>query len=116
IDTWRGNDVIGAVERVLCLLTGDIWQIELVNRIGRCVGKPQNSLPLPDETKSVIAYSDGLDSRAVAEMIDTESPGSLLRVRVGSKASAGERRSGLPVPFTGIPYQINMRGRKPVES
>lgn len=112
---WQNDKVASSLHDALTFLTGDSWQVDFVQRSGAAPSKPQASLPLPSQTRSIIAYSDGLDSRAVAGLISTDRPESLLRVRVGSKATAGESIGGKPVPFTGIPYQLNL-DRKCVES
>lgn len=112
LSEWRRSEVADLLREAVSFLTGDDWAIEFVQRAGNPLLKPQDTLPLPSETRSVIAYSDGMDSRAVASLIDAQSPGRLLRVRVGSKAIAGERRAGKAVPFTGIPYQLRVETRK----
>jgi hypothetical protein len=112
---WQDSKVVSSLHEALTFLTGDSWQVDFVQRPGAAPSKPQDSLPLPSQTISIIAYSDGLDSRAVAGIISKERPDSLLRVRVGSKATSGESIGGKPVPFTGIPYQLNL-DRKRIES
>lgn len=110
--TWKQPEVLSSLHDAVSFLTGDTWQITFCQRAGSPLPKPQDTLPLPNETASVIVYSDGLDSRAVASLIDARSPSQLLRVRVGSRAIAGESRAGKAVPFTGIPYQLRIEGRK----
>jgi len=108
---WRESSVRAALVNALVFLTGDDWRINFSRRKGVPVEKPQVNLPFPSETRSILAYSDGMDSRAVAGLADDSSPGRLLRVKVGSKAFAGDKHNGIPVPFTGIPYQLNFEGR-----
>ena len=115
-DRWTDVTVSSAVDDVLRLLTGDNWTFDFIARPGTPPPKPQEPLDLGStQTRKVMAYSDGLDSRTVVALEDFSSPGAILRVRVGSSAAHGERRHGRPIPFTGIPYSLKL-GRRPVES
>ena len=111
VDRWLLPDVSDALHDALTFLTGDAWMISFRHRPGVPIAKPQDSLPFEPEVRRVIAYSNGLDSRAVAGIEDHRNPKSLLRVRVGS----GGRRSkanGQPIPFTSVPYRIRMDQRR----
>lgn len=115
-DRWMDINVAGNLDDALRLLTGDSWAFDFITRPGAPPPKPQDPLDLGStQTRKVMAYSDGLDSRAVVALEDISSPGAILRVRVGSRVAHGERQHGRPIPFTGIPYSLKL-GRRPVES
>ncbi len=114
-DRWYDDTVAQALDEALRLLTGDTWKLEFASRSGTPPPKPQALLELETtDTLKVMAYSDGLDSRAVMALEDASNPGAVLRVRVGNTHRRGERRQGRPTPFTGIPYCVKF-DQRPVE-
>ena len=102
---WQSPGVLARLHEALRFLSGDFWSIKFVKRQGNPLPKPQDTLPMPVNVKAVLAYSDGLDSRAVANLA-AASGENVLKVRVGSKASAGSTFNGKPEAFTGIPYEL----------
>ncbi|MBJ6126886.1 7-cyano-7-deazaguanine synthase [Microvirga splendida] len=108
-DRWSSPTVIEALHEALRFLTGDDWSIEFSHRKSAARAPSQEYLQLPIETEAVIAYSDGMDSRAVAGILNVSLGERLVRVRVGSKASgrpAKEKRE----PFTRVPYSVSATG------
>jgi hypothetical protein len=104
---WSDPTVSKALLDALGFLTGDFWTLEFVNR-SRAVPSPiQECLPFPRPTTAVIAYSDGMDSRAVAGLVGKTLGDKLVRVRLGPKAA------GVPTdskePFTRVPYKFRKR-------
>jgi 7-cyano-7-deazaguanine synthase in queuosine biosynthesis len=100
------------LHEALGFLTGDFWRVEFVQRRSAAPAPPQNYLNLPVPTKAVLAYSDGMDSRAVAGLLGAVLGEELIRVRVGSKS--WDRANGSTEPFTAVPYDVpcNMPNRE----
>ena len=111
LDRWNLPDVGEALRDALTFLTGDSWAISFRHRPGVPIAKPQDSLPFEPEVRRVIAYSNGLDSRAVAGIEDHRNPKSLLRVRVGSGGKQSKKK-GQPRPFTRVPYRVRLDQRR----
>jgi 7-cyano-7-deazaguanine synthase in queuosine biosynthesis len=100
---WSAPDVSAALHDALGFLTGDYWTISFVKRSGLAPSPSQNYLQLPVKTQAVLAYSDGMDSRAVAGIEGATLGDQLVCVRVGSK---GDRSRSKRKPFTAVPYAI----------
>lgn len=109
---WQAPKVYDALLEALCFLTGDIWEIEFVKRRSRAPRPPQEYLNLSVPTKAVLAYSDGMDSRAVAGLLGKAMGDELILVRVGSKK--WDLNNGSTEAFTEVPYKVpcNMRNRE----
>lgn len=103
---WNGPDVSSALHDAVEFLTGDYWTLEFVPRSRLEAGPAQKDLRLGVETKAVLAYSDGLDSRAVAGIQGQKLGETLVRVRVGSKSWDRAERNGAPEPFAKVPYDV----------
>ncbi len=110
LSRWNSNAVHQSLMQMLTFLTGDRWTVSFEQRPGTPLQKPQDTFPFETELKSVMAYSDGLDSRSVAHLY-APNPKELMRVRVGSRANSGTRENGKVLPFTGIPYELNLPKR-----
>lgn len=104
---WNTPAIINALHESLGFLTGDFWSIDFVRRTKNVPPPVQDSLPFPRLTKAVIAFSDGMDSLAVAGLEGERLGESLVRVRVGSRL-AGETKSAKE-PFARIPYRFRRR-------
>lgn len=107
-DPLRWNDLVvsGSLHEALGFLTGDLWKIEFVKRAKVEPSPTQEYLQLPRPTKAVIAYSDGMDSRAVAGLLGKTLGEELVRVRVGLKAAGKPVVDGRLQPFTKVPYKF----------
>lgn len=113
---WNSKPVSDALHEVLNFLTGDRWNIEFCRRKKSVSAPPQGQFNLPADLNAVIPFSDGLDSRCVAGILDREMGDKLIRVRLGTKACDGQALSRMRQPFTSVPYRVRA-GRKPfVES
>jgi hypothetical protein len=66
---WKDPKVSVALHDALGFLTGDFWQVDFLKRRSATPAPPQEYLDLPVPTKAVLAYSDGMDSRAVAGLM-----------------------------------------------
>jgi hypothetical protein len=108
-ERWFAPSVLDALHDALQFLTGDIWTIEFARRNGKALAPLQEDLQLPVKTEAVLAYSDGMDSRAVAGIMTATLGEQLVRVRVGSKAG-GRPSKGKREPFTRVPYSVSATG------
>lgn len=110
---WNAPGVAMALQDAVEFLTGDYWAFEFIRRYRPAPSPQQSPLSLPVSTEAVLAYSDGMDSRAVAGLIGSALGDKLVRVRVGSKswdrADADKRE-----PFAKVPYEVpcNMPNRE----
>jgi hypothetical protein len=103
---WASAPVRNALVDALQFLTGDRWDFEFVCRCKVIEGLRQASLPIPAGITAIIPFSDGMDSRAVATILERQPGHRLCRVRLGSK-SVDQRRSGRErQPFTTVPYRV----------
>jgi 7-cyano-7-deazaguanine synthase in queuosine biosynthesis len=107
---WADPAVSGLLHDVARFLTGDFWTIEFALRTGTTPAPLQEYLQLPMRTEAVIAYSDGMDSRAVAGLAAASLGDRLVRVRVGRKAGGRPRKGGAREPFAGVPYEVAAEG------
>lgn len=102
---WQADEVAKPLRDTLEFLTGDYWLIEFSKRSTKARGPSQDYLKLPTETKAIIAYSDGMDSRAVASILDKSLGDGLVRVRVGSTKWDYAEHSSKRIPFAMVPYE-----------
>lgn len=112
---WASTDVAGSLHDALRILTGDDWTIDFVQRISDAPSPMQECLQLPVKTRAVIAYSEGMDSRAVAGLTAMTLGEQLVRVRVGPKAAGLPSRSERE-PFATVPYTVSVRGESSARS
>ncbi len=111
---WNDHRVADALHDALDFLTGDRWHITFYQR-GHPPSSPrQGMLSLPEGLSAVIPFSDGLDSRIVAGLMERELGAKLIRVRLGSKASG--RASRQRYPFTSVPYHVRPGAKEFAES
>lgn len=113
---WNDKAVLNALLDALDFLTGDRWQIEFTARVAPLDEPKQQHFDLPSTVNAVIPYSDGMDSRCVAGLLDRTLSDRLIRVRLGSRIRDAK---GLPQqrqPFTSVPYRVQAGHRAFVES
>jgi 7-cyano-7-deazaguanine synthase in queuosine biosynthesis len=103
---WNDPAASNSLHEALGFLTGDFWTIEFVKRSKTVPAPVQECLPFPRPTEAVIAYSDGMDSRAVAGLVSKTLGEKLVRVRVGSKAAGKPIVDGQLQPFAKVPYKF----------
>lgn len=113
-DRWESRDVSATLHDAVEFLTGDEWSITFIQRKGVAPCPCQEYLNLPIDTKAVIPYSDGMDSRAVAGIVGASLGDKLVRVRVGSHRWDNPRHNSGRIPFTMVPYDVpcNMPNRE----
>jgi hypothetical protein len=112
---WTDRAVYDTLRDAASFLTGDDWTFEFVQRNGDTPRPPQDCLQFSITTDAVMAYSDGMDSRAVAGLTAQALGRKLVRVRVGSKAG-GRPESGEPLPFAVVPYNVKASGETSARS
>lgn len=112
-DRWADTPTFDALIDAISFLTGDHWSIDFTQRRTDPKTRPDAYLELPGETEAVLAYSDGMDSRAVASLLRTQFGNRLIPVRLGNNGNIRHRNN--KILFTGIPYSIctNKRLREP---
>lgn len=105
-ERWNKTDVYEALVSALNFLTGDDWHIHFLARKHDEAPVRQGQLQLPNGKLAVIAFSDGMDSRAVAGLAAKDLGDSLVRIRLGSKMHDRPIVNGRKQPFTAIPYKV----------
>ena len=114
IARWNDSEVHNSLITALNFLTGDQWDIEFVNRSSNGKSPSGAYLNLSTETKAILAYSEGLDSLAVAGIIKSEIGDALQRVRVSKGRSC--TKIGKHEAFTRVPYNVDTTMIKPREA
>ena len=106
LEKWQSPEVKSSLLRVLRYLTGDTWSFSFVQakNLEPCKFR-QLHFDVGELKSFAMAYSEGLDSRAVASLSGTENEA--LCVRVANKHQ--EPRHGDSF-FTQIPFTVRNRG------
>jgi len=105
-DHWRSSPVSSALLRALTFLTGDSWKIEFIGRSRRAQLKEQSLLAFPSGAEGILPFSEGMDSRAVAGILQRKLGDALVRVRLGSSEQTRGMSKGLPCPFAATPFNV----------
>jgi 7-cyano-7-deazaguanine synthase in queuosine biosynthesis len=105
---WNAPDLRNALHDAAEFPTGDHWMISFVKRGSAVSGPSQPLLQLPANAETILAYSDGMDSRAVAGIVGAELGNKLIRVHVGSKLRDEQHLKGKREPFAAVPYSISI--------
>jgi len=105
---WNDASVNRALTEALNLLTGDDWHF--VFRVLKSPATPptQERMTFPADAEAVIAYSDGMDSQAVAALEGKRLGKRLVRLRVGNKQHDISKRERKEMPFKAIPYDVKL--------
>ncbi|MBY0562429.1 7-cyano-7-deazaguanine synthase [Hyphomicrobium sp.] len=105
---WRDPAVADRLRDALELLTGDEWDLHFRSRSTPVPAPAAPMLPLPMQVAAVMPYSDGLDSRAVATLLERSLDGQLIRVRLGpvNDSDPTTRRQ-----FAKVPYSVKPIGK-----
>ncbi len=102
LDAWQDHEVLKNLRSVLRHLTCDDWNLTFVQAQNPSpVGHRQGTLNFPSTKTFVIAYSDGLDSRAVAALCGDKDEALCIRV-----AQHRQRRNTGDSYFTQIPFKV----------
>jgi hypothetical protein len=105
---WSSDKVLGPLVGGLELLTGDRWHIEFVERAAPAEPPSQIIMEFPKDAEAVIAYSDGMDSRAVAGLERAKRGDRLVLVRLGGNDARLSRAERSVRPFTAVPYKVEL--------
>jgi 7-cyano-7-deazaguanine synthase in queuosine biosynthesis len=103
-ELWNASSRKSALEDAASFLTGDAWSFSFVRRKHPSEPIRQNSLKLDPQASVIMPYSDGLDSRAVAAIVEAKEGAHLVRVRLGTKGA--DKKNGKP--FTAVPYEVRV--------
>jgi hypothetical protein len=107
---WSAPPVLRSLTDALNLLTGDDWRFEFRTRRKAADAPAQNRMEFPTDAEAVIAFSEGMDSRAVAGLEATRLGSRLVRVRVGTKKPEIPKSERGKHPFTALPYEVELDG------
>jgi hypothetical protein len=105
---WSEFAVRRALVEALNFLTGDDWHFIFRARKAQAAKPAQNRMEFPSDGEAVIAYSEGMDSRAVAGLERKRLGQRLVRVRVGTKQRDMSRKTRLSIPFAALPYEVKL--------
>ncbi|MER8764747.1 MULTISPECIES: hypothetical protein [unclassified Mesorhizobium] len=105
---WSDGHVSRSLVEALNLLTGDDWHFEFRARRVSSVPPAQNRMEFPYDADAVIAYSEGMDSRAVAGLEGKRLGSRLVRVRVGTKKPDTPKKERARLPFAAVPYEVRL--------
>lgn len=109
-DSWSRPEVQSSLRSAMNFLTGDSWQFTFVKATDNSpIGSRQMPLVFDQAKTFAIAYSNGLDSRAVSAL--SGAPAEALCIRV---AGTKQRRMDGDSYFTQIPFRV--KGFKGKES
>jgi 7-cyano-7-deazaguanine synthase in queuosine biosynthesis len=103
---WAVPAVSDALLDTLGFLTGDFWSITFVKRSNKASPPAQERLELGVPTEAIIAYSEGMDSQAVAGIMAFSLGEKLVRVHVGSNLADHPSHLGKKEPFATVPYEV----------
>lgn len=104
---WEQPKVRMLLQDTLRHLTGDDWQFCFVPaRYTAENGTRQRTLPFHNNKKFAMAYSNGLDSRCVSGLFDTDAAIRVRVARVIDQIHHGER------PFDQIPFAVRVAARE----
>jgi 7-cyano-7-deazaguanine synthase in queuosine biosynthesis len=122
-DRWKERTLYRNLISTLDYVTGDNWEFSFKHRETGTKVKPQASLAMPNEASLVMPFSDGLDSFAVARLINAEHPNTpLILVTTGNHKNRALDLSNcefsrllyrVAIPFTLSSRHRNVRFREP---
>ena len=104
-DRWRRPVVTDSLLEALRFVTGDHWSVEFSQREDSSQEPTGDRLPLFDPSAAVLAYSEGMDSLAVAGLAKSWLGNEVVRVRLGGRKSA---TNGTRDPDVSIPYRVRV--------
>ncbi len=113
---WNSCDVNLPLHDTLDFLTGDCWTISFTDRKEPISRPRQGHFSIPDGSCAIISFSDGLDSRAVAGLMEKKLGDRLIRVRLGSKGLDQPRGRGQRHPFASVPFRVRQGEKRFVET
>jgi hypothetical protein len=115
-EQWSATPIRDALEEALGFLTGDRWRLSFIKRRNAVVKVSPRRFVFDTPDKVIMPYSDGLDSRAVAALVEEKEKGGLVRVRLGSKGVDSARIPRKKRRFAVVPFEVKLDKRQRVES
>ena len=115
-DKWSAPHVRVALEEALAFLTGDRWSVSFIKRRDPVVKIKPHRFVFDTPDRVIMPYSDGLDSCAVAAIVEDEERGGLVRVRLGSKGIDSVKLPRRKRRFETVPFNVKLGKRQRVES
>jgi 7-cyano-7-deazaguanine synthase in queuosine biosynthesis len=115
-EQWSAPPVRDALEDALAFLTGDRWSVSFTKRLDPVVKIKPRRFVFDTPDRVIMPYSDGLDSRAVAAIVEDDESGGLVRVRLGSKGVDSARIPRKKRRFATVPFEVKLGKRQRVES
>lgn len=106
VERWQQPAVAGPLREALEYLTGDSWEISFYGRRYKENRPPQGLFELPSNVQAVIPFSNGLDSRAVAGLMERSMNDGLFRVRLAARLQESEGLKRRRLAFTDVPYKV----------
>lgn len=113
---WSDKAVVRTLVEALNLLTGDDWNFEFYVHHEAMHEPAQHRMDLPPEVEAVIAFSDGMDSRAVAGIERRRLGHRLVCVRVGTAPNDVSRKERRQMLFAALPYAVRLDDGRNAES
>lgn len=102
LKSWQKPEVLKSLHGVLNHLTGDTWRFSFVGAKDRSpIGSRQIPLDFGKTKTFAVAYSDGLDSRAVSALSGDQDEALCIRI-----AGKRQRRKTGDSFFTQIPFKV----------
>lgn len=114
--TWNRPSVLQALIDAATFLTGDVWSFDFVQRKREEPHVRQGAFQLPTGARIIMPYSDGLDSRAVAAIVEAKEKSGLVRVRLGSFGADRRSHNRRARPFMVVPYEVKLEKKARRES
>ena len=106
---WEAPAVKDGLHSAIEFVTGDHWSISFFKRKGGLENPVGDRFDLFPPSKAVLAYSDGMDSLAVAGLARACLGNEVVRVRVGGK---GDAKNADGRPFVSVPYRVRAKHRE----
>ncbi|UYH55538.1 7-cyano-7-deazaguanine synthase [Qipengyuania sp. SS22] len=115
-EKWCAPLMRDALEEALAFLTGDRWSFSFIKRRDPVEKISPRRFELDTPDKVITPYSDGLDSRAVAAIVDDLENGGQVRVRLGSRGVDSAKVPPNKQRFRTVPFKVKLGKRQRVES
>lgn len=114
-DLWNSEAVSKSLLSAIQFVTGDQWKIEFRDRKLEDCPPKQKCLELPKDIRAVLPFSEGLDSLAVADLLEPKYGDQLLQVRLGPKHRTGQMNGGRRNYVVSVPFKFNSSRKGPSE-
>ncbi len=107
LDLWRDRCVSKTLRDALNFLTGDVWQIDFVERKKQADQPRQWNFPIPDRLQYVMSYSNGLDSYVVWRLMQRRSQNKIILARLETCGLNNGKFNKSKEPFAVLPYRVS---------